>query len=604
MGMTELTVPAEPDGPSHDLGSVRELTKTGADLLPIRVQIHRKNVGRCDNKIVTAKYSLLPFPEPSRWFLPLFIYELLFPNKRFANFFYLGVGMLQMVKSINPSGFPSTWGSLFFILLVNIFTLTKDDLARHKADEDQNRQPVSIITASESEPGVVVERQGAWADVAVGDVVRVRAKEAFPADMVLLRGSDPPGTCWVSTKALDGESDMKLRLAPQHGLTPGEEGGKGEMDARWSDESMAADDAGPMSPGSGGQPSVLKSMSDLDDSSVQPKGSAASLQQSFRWSGLSGELRCEEPNDKVNDFLGEMVLGSGLKLPLTPANMLLRGCVLHNTEWVYGLVVSTGTDTKINFGGGGLSIQKRSIVTKTLNLFVLLEVLLCFFMCLIGAACGQLSYGVGPGEPWYILDGAQPDETRYDPFFQVFMFYFLILYSMLPATLFVSADVINLCTAWYIKNDIDLYHAEEDEPCQVRQMSLCDELGQVSHIFSDKTGTLTSNHMEFRRILIDGTSYGVGETAISKSLREMGKAAAGRDYTKPGEVAPAVDVGEIELRGGPLPPWAGCRAETDTFVSFEEASASTSLFEAIVADSDAARRNREILINLAGTQSP
>ena len=51
-------------------------------------------------------------------------------------------------------------------------------------------------------------------------------------------------------------------------------------------------------------------------------------------------------------------------------------------------------------------------------------------------------------------------------------------------------------------------------------MSLLDELGQVSHIFSDKTGTLTSNHMEFRRLLIDGQCYGVGDTAISRSLRE------------------------------------------------------------------------------------
>ena len=68
-----------------------------------------------------------------------------------------------------------------------------------------------------------------------------------------------------------------------------------------------------------------------------------------------------------------------------------------------------------------------------------------------------------------------------------------------------------------------MYDAALDEPCQVRQMALLDELGQVSHIFSDKTGTLTSNHMEFRRCFIfhpDGQAYGCGETAISKSLAE------------------------------------------------------------------------------------
>ena len=49
----------------------------------------------------------------------------------------------------------------------------------------------------------------------VGDVVKIYARESFPADLLLLRASDPPGQCWVNTKPLDGESDTKLRLAPR-----------------------------------------------------------------------------------------------------------------------------------------------------------------------------------------------------------------------------------------------------------------------------------------------------------------------------------------------------------------------------------------------------
>ena len=67
---------------------------------------------------------------------------------------------------------------------------------------------------------------------------------------------------------------------------------------------------------------------------------------------------------------------------------------------------------------------------------------------------------------------------------------------------------------------------------QVRQVSLLDELGQVSHIFSDKTGTLTSNLMSFRRCYLCGVEYGVGETAIAKSLRAMAE-----DADRPPEVA-------------------------------------------------------------------
>jgi magnesium-transporting ATPase (P-type) len=48
----------------------------------------------------------------------------------------------------------------------------------------------------------------------------------------------------------------------------------------------------------------------------------------------------------------------------------------------------------------------------------------------------------------------------------------------------------------------------------VRTMELNDELGQVTHIFSDKTGTLTRNSFEFRKISVAGVEYGRGSTTI------------------------------------------------------------------------------------------
>ena len=63
-----------------------------------------------------------------------------------------------------------------------------------------------------------------------------------------------------------------------------------------------------------------------------------------------------------------------------------------------------------------------------------------------------------------------------------------------------------------------MYDALDDEPMQVRSMELNDELGQVSHIFSDKTGTLTSNLMEFRKCIVDGRQYGKGTTDIGIAI--------------------------------------------------------------------------------------
>lgn len=41
---------------------------------------------------------------------------------------------------------------------------------------------------------------------------------------------------------------------------------------------------------------------------------------------------------------------------------------------------------------------------------------------------------------------------------------------------------------------------------------------QVSHIFSDKTGTLTCNIMDFRKFSVGGVSYGLVRPASERSL--------------------------------------------------------------------------------------
>jgi phospholipid-transporting ATPase len=62
--------------------------------------------------------------------------------------------------------------------------------------------------------------------------------------------------------------------------------------------------------------------------------------------------------------------------------------------------------------------------------------------------------------------------------------------------------------------DIDMYYEALNVRMLVRTMGLNEELGQISHVFSDKTGTLTCNVMEFRKCSINGVSYGVGTTEI------------------------------------------------------------------------------------------
>ena len=85
---------------------------------------------------------------------------------------------------------------------------------------------------------------------------------------------------------------------------------------------------------------------------------------------------------------------------------------------------------------------------------------------------------------------------------------FIILYNnLIPISLIVTMEVVKYQQAQLINSDLDMYYARTDTPALCRTSSLVEELGQIEYVFSDKTGTLTCNEMEFRCCSIGGISY-------------------------------------------------------------------------------------------------
>uniref|UniRef100_M4BMT5 Phospholipid-transporting ATPase n=1 Tax=Hyaloperonospora arabidopsidis (strain Emoy2) TaxID=559515 RepID=M4BMT5_HYAAE len=417
---------------------------------------------KCSNVVVTSKYSLVTF-------LPKFLKE---SFTKVANFFFLMVCVLQSIPSIsNTYGYPTNAPVLFFVISIDAVFAVMEDLRRHASDKEANAATCHVI-----QDGRVMDRK--WADIRVGDFLQIYNREVIPADVLVLAvaepvGEPPSGICYVETKSLDGETNLKLRQA------------------------------------------VAATMGSLSN--------AAELAR------LRGVVKCERPNPHINKFAGkvEVTVGDGCGVevvPLSVKNVLLRGCNLRNTDWVFGLVLNTGNDTKI-MQSASAAPSKWSDLMLSINRMIVFLCLGLFVACAVAASCYITWQYEIVRNTWYIqLSEAEKNRSRFVAFIQMMFYYFLLLYQVIPISLYVSMTTVKFLQSRFMAWDLEMYHAESDTPAIVRTMELNEELGQISYVFSDKTGTLTCNVMEFRRCSINGTSYGSGLTEIGRAaLTRAGK---------------------------------------------------------------------------------
>uniref|UniRef100_A0A7N8YFK4 Phospholipid-transporting ATPase n=1 Tax=Mastacembelus armatus TaxID=205130 RepID=A0A7N8YFK4_9TELE len=288
-----------------------------------------------------------------------------------------------------------------------------------------------------------------WMNVRVGDIIKLENNQFVAADLLLLSSSEPHGLCYIETAELDGETNMKVRQS-------------------------------------------VSVTSELGD----PNNLAS----------FDGEVVCEPPNNKLDRFCGTLYWRDK-KYTLTNQNMLLRGCVLRNTEFCYGLVIFAGPDTKLMQNSGRTKF-KRTSIDRLMNTLVLW--IFGFLVCMgVILAVGN---AVWEREVGSLFQSYLPWDPPVDNFlfsaFLAFWSYIIILNTVVPISLYVSVEVIRLGHSYFINWDQQMFCSQCNTPAEARTTTLNEELGQVEYIFSDKTGTLTQNIMSFNKCSIDGQSYG------------------------------------------------------------------------------------------------
>lgn len=160
----------------------------------------------CTNFVKTSKYELWDF-------LPKFLLEEFNPRTKVANCYFLMISGLQCIPAIsNTGGMPTTLLPLLFVVFVDAVFQVFEDLSRHRADAKANASLTTRLN-----PVTKVFETCKWSELEVGDFVKILTRETIPADVIILavaeKAEPAQGICYVETKSLDGETNLKIRTA-------------------------------------------------------------------------------------------------------------------------------------------------------------------------------------------------------------------------------------------------------------------------------------------------------------------------------------------------------------------------------------------------------
>jgi magnesium-transporting ATPase (P-type) len=256
-------------------------------------------------------------------------------------------------------------------------------------------------------------------------VIKVKENEFLPADVLLIASTGLEGLCYVETKSLDGETNLKHKVAPKQ----------------------------------------------LNDYFI----SASNIKDL-----VLSEVFCEVPNKDLYKFDGKMQLPGCIgndTIPLTNDNVLLRGMTLRNTEFIYGLILYTGSQTKIQMNSAR-SKYKTSRIMKTTNRQILaifvVQIIFSSIAAFIGAEWTvqnlQIPYlDFRPTDHW-------ESEFKY-LYISLTGTWVLLFTNFVPISLLVTLELVKFWQATFMEYDLLMFDEKKGIGMQVNCSSINEELG-------------------------------------------------------------------------------------------------------------------------------